>query len=383
MTLPDGACVEADVLAARLTRAVRLLTVAITLTTLAGLELPVLVANRDGYTRVGPQYLAFGLFALVAVGEAVTALRGRLRSPWRLPALVLVMLVSAGATATVRPGRLLGIPHWSFGMVGWVLVLLTFGEPVALFAALLATHWLVTLGQVALGGGAAPTLAGVLNQAMLAAVFQLSAVVFAIALRRTAVTTANAWSAGERVRTSAAVAGSLHDDRVERYAALAVTALPLLAGLGSGELDPGDESVRRSCAIEAARMRRLFADTDPVPDPLVQHIRACVELAERRGVRVVFAECGPHRAVPRPVRLALTEAAAVALATARERVRVTLVRTADAVAVSVVSDAASPAPAAVTEPRGDPDRGVIVSSVVLGEQLRIVSVWTHDGRGTG
>ncbi len=378
MTLPT----EAQFLTARLTRAVRLLTVAITLATLAGLELPVLLANRDGYTRVGPQYAAFGLFALVAVGETVTTLRGRLRSPWRWPALVLVMLSSAAATATVRPGDLLGIPHWSFGMVGWVLVLLTFGEPLALFAALLLAHYLITLAQAVSGGGVAPTLAGGLNQTMLSAAFQFSAVVFAVSLRRTAVAAATAWWAGEQARTSAAVADGLHADRVDRYAGLARTTVPLLAGLGSGGLDPGDETVRRSCAIEAARMRRLFADTDPAPDPLVHQIHACVELAERRGVRATFAERGEHRDIPKPVRLALTEAAAVALATARERIRVTLVRVPGMVTVSVVSDAVEQVRDALADLRGDPHRGVTVSWVVLGRHIRVASVWRDDGLGS-
>jgi hypothetical protein len=382
VTPADRARVEADTFAARLTRTVRLLTIAITLTTLVGLELPVLLANRGGYLRIGPQYLAFGLFALVTAGETVTTVRGRLRSPWRWPAVAVTLLASVAATATVRPADLLGIPHWSFGMVGWVLVLLTFGESLAWFAALLMAHYVITIGQVALGGGAmAPTYAGSLNQTMLAAAFQLSTVVFAIALRRTAVATAAAWRAGEQARTGAAVAENLHADRVERYAALAHTTLPLLAGLASGDLDPGAVAVRRSSAIEAARIRRLLADTDPVSDPLVHHIRACVELAEGRGVRVSFAECGEGRDIPRAVRLALTEATSIALATARDRVRVTLVRAPGTVTVSVVSDAVEEVRAALAERRGEPVHGVIVSSVVLDRCIRIASVWADDGTG--
>ena len=374
MSLPDGLRAEAGLLTARFTRAMRLLTAGITLAILGGLELPVLVANRSAYTNVLPQYLAWVLFALVAVVEAVAAASGRLPGWWRWPAVLLVLAASATATATVRPEDLLGIPHWSFGVVGWALVLLTFGEPLSRFVVLLLGHYLITLVQVLPGGVVAPTLAGVLNQAMLAAAFQLSAAVFAAGLGRAATGTAHAWWRGEQERTRAAIADSLHADRVERYALLATTTSPLLAGLGSGALDPGNEAVRRSCAIEAARMRRLLADTDLVADPLVHHIRACVELAEQRGVRAAFAERGEYVDIPKPIRLALTEAAAAALATARETIRVTLVRTPSTVTVSVVSDAVPALTAALAEISGATD-AVTVSSVVLGDQIRVASVW--------
>ena len=35
----------------------------------------------------------------------------------------------------------------------------------------------------------------------------------------------------------------------------------------AGVLDPADERVRTRCAVEAGRMRRLFAEQDEVPDP--------------------------------------------------------------------------------------------------------------------
>jgi hypothetical protein len=375
VTLPDEVRVEGELLTARFTWAMRLLTVTVTLAILAGLELPVLAANHSAYTNEGPQYFAFGLFTLVALGEAVTTFRRRLHSPWRWPAVALVLAASAAATATVRPEDLLGIPHWSFGVVGWVLLLLTFGEPLTVFGVLLAVHHLITAGQIVYAGMMAPMLADGLNEVMLAAAFQLSMCVFAVGLRRAGKTTADVWWHGEQERTRAAVAESLHADRLERYAALAKTTSPLLSGLGSGELDPGDEAVRRSCAIEAARMRRLFADTEPVPDPLVHHIQACVELAERRGVRATFAERGEYRDIPKPVRLALTEAAAAALATAQETIRVTVVRTPSAVTVSVVSDAVAKVQAAVAGSTTRDD--VTVSTVVAGDRIRIASVWTE------
>jgi hypothetical protein len=370
---------ETDVLIARLTRMTRLLVVAVTLAVLGGLELPVLVANHGAYPHRGPQFLAFGLFTAVALTEVGNALTGRTWGRWRWPLCALVLAASVAATATVRPDDLLGIEHWSFGAVGWVLVLLTYGEPIPAFLGLLAVHYALTIGQVVPAGTAAPTLAGALNQTMLAAVFQCGACVLTAGLHRAAVTAANAWSAGEQARTGAEVASRLHSDRVARYRELSTTTVPLLAGLAAGTLDPAADDVRRSCAIEAARMRRLFADTAAVPDPLVHHLLACLDLAERRGVAVTFAVRGDAVPVPRAVRLALTEAAAAALATARHKARVTLVRADATITVSVVSDAVDELTAAVS--RTDlAVAGVTASTVVHEGQVRVASVWKEPPR---
>lgn len=59
--------------------------------------------------------------------------------------------------------------------------------------------------------------------------------------------------------------------------------MPLLVGLGHGVLSPHDEEVRLRCGVEGTRMRRLFAEGDAVADPLLNELRACVEVAEHQG----------------------------------------------------------------------------------------------------
>jgi hypothetical protein len=96
--------------------------------------------------------------------------------------------------------------------------------------------------------------------------------------------------------------------------------------------------VQRRCAIEAARMRRLFAETDDVPNPLVHELRHCVDVADRRGVVVELEIRGHWPVPPVGIRRDLTEAALAVLATAESWARVTVVGNADLVSVGVVGD---------------------------------------------
>src|SRR5207244_3185595 len=123
-------------------------------------------------------------------------------------------------------------------------------------------------------------------------------------------------------------------DRGRRYREVATTAGPLLSGLADGTLDPANPDVVRRCAIEAARMRRLFADSDDRGDRLLHEVRACVDLAERRGVAVDVISDGSWPELPREVRHALTDGPMQVLSTLRpdaQTARVAVVGTPDAV----------------------------------------------------
>ena len=94
--------------------------------------------------------------------------------------------------------------------------------------------------------------------------------------------------------------------------------------------------------IEAARIRRLFAEADDTSDPLVHELAACIDLVGRRGVVVQLAIRGQCPPLPQPVRRGLTEPALVALTTAVSAARVTLVAVSNRVVLSVVTDGAGP-----------------------------------------
>lgn len=162
-------------------------------------------------------------------------------------------------------------------------------------------------------------------------------------------------------------------NRARRTAELATTSGPLLAGLASGQLDPASPRVRSRCAVEAARMRRLFVAESADLDPLVNQLRACIELAERgSGLRVQFAERGEPRSVPVRARLALTEAAATVLATATEPVRITLVRTSSEIVVSVITTASPAVEAALGAVRVD---DVALTTVATAEHVQAKATW--------
>jgi len=78
-----------------------------------------------------------------------------------------------------------------------------------------------------------------------------------------------------------AVADRIRSARQARWLELRATAEPLLSGLAAGTADPADRAVQRACAVEAARLRRLFAEADDTPDPLVHELHACADVAQR------------------------------------------------------------------------------------------------------
>jgi hypothetical protein len=340
----------------------------IALIILYGLELPKLLNNWDSYRSTAVQVAVM----VVLTAVPLVAWRADVVRRWRWPLIAIVLLASIASTLTVAPTDLLGTAHWSDEVVGWSLVLLSMDRPMSLFLGLLAVHYVPAYLLAMFNGPVDVTFAGVVNTTTITSAFQVAVVLFANALRRVAMSVARVALADERVRTNEAVADQLHSDRKDRYAALAETTAPLLQGLGSGTLNPGDASVRRSCAIEAARMRRLFGETTVGPDPLVDELMACVGLAERNGVSVRFSERGERPPVPTAVRRMLTESAVAVLATAEGDVRLTVVGAADKVTVSIVAKAAEPEVPTV-------DNSLVTTSTVRsGDRLWIEATWKGE-----
>jgi hypothetical protein len=359
----------ADVIGTSFLRGLRWATVAITLIVLFGLQLPVVLTNRDSYSSFGVQLLAIAVFCAIALVVAATTVLRRELGAWRWPLMVVVLAASIASTAGVAPRDLFGVAHWAYGTVGWPLVLLSFGCGIGVLGGLLATHYCVTVVQALAAGAAATTFAGVVNVTAVTASFHLSVGVFGVMLRKLAATAATTAREQERLRTEEAVVAQLHADRGERYAALAGSVAPLLRGLAAGTLDPADAAVRRSCSVEAARMRRLFAEDPAAPDPLLHELWACVELAERNGVAVRFAERGERPPLPKQARRLLTEPAVAALATATSTARLTVVGRDGTVTVSAVADA--PPEAVPSVDTG----GVTTSTVVTGDQIWVEATW--------
>lgn len=335
---------------------------------LLGLDLPRLLSSQDAYHAMWPQYVTWlGLLAVTVVVAVATWRDKPLgRSRWVL--LAFVFALSVLGAVSVKPEFLLGPAHWSEGDAGWQVVLLMMDSRVAVFASVLVAQYLMTFGVAVVAGQAALSVVGVVNATWAVLTYQLAIAMIAAVLRGLAVRSAKVARDEEQLRTAEAVARQLHEDRKQRYAGLAETTVPLLQGLASGELDPAEESVRRSCAVEAARMRRLFAEGSTVSDPLLHELRACIETAERLGVPVSFAERGTRPTLPAQIRRRLTEPTIAALATARGKARVTVTGTDETVTVSVL---------AACEPftsTSDTD-GVSISAMQSGDRWWIQATW--------
>lgn len=331
---------------ARFLRALRVATLAITLAVLLLLILPWFPAHAAGYPSYEAQLGAFAVLVAVTVIAGAFLVRSWPLARWRWPLVGLVLLVAVVAMVGTPPARLGGDLGWTIRCVGWVVLLLLLDDSVMAVGVVLAAHLLLVLGYLVASGQGRPAVLAELAMAnVLPLVFQLAVATAAHMLRRTSVTAALVADEEEEVRTAEAVAEQLHRDRSDRYAQARISAVPLLDGLASGQLDPDDEQVRTRCAIEAARMRRLFAENDDVHDPLVHELHSCLDWAERRGLAVHLVVRGRCPPLEKEVRRALTEPVIAVLATARSRsrARVTVEASERSVAVNVLADAESPA----------------------------------------
>ncbi|WP_309111139.1 hypothetical protein [Saccharothrix sp.] len=288
-----------EVTVERLLRGVRWAIVVITAVSLLGFALPVLVAGGEAYRSLPRQVAAFALLLVVLVFG--TRPRGPAR--WVLPALV---LVASGLALTGMHDRfVVSEEEWSFGVIGWfgVLLLLDLGPRAT--CAFLALHVAGSFAYTAWVGQDTGDLAVV---AVLVLGYQLPVVAAAAVVDRVAADAARAARREAATRTASSVAERLHEDRKARYDALLPTVVPLLTDLTEGRADLTDDRVRARYAVEAARMRRLFAEQDDVPDPLVHELRACVDVAERRGVAVHLDTLGERPTPPVVVRRELVDA---------------------------------------------------------------------------
>ncbi|MFD3374113.1 MULTISPECIES: sensor histidine kinase [unclassified Streptomyces] len=348
------------------------------------LSLHLLTAHQGVYRPAWAQTAAFVCLAAVAATGAAFLLRGRQIPPrvrgWSLGA---VLAVSATGAFTLPPERLTGAEDWAFGVVGWHALFLLADLPVRAFAAFLGAHIGLNATAVFLSG--VPTAAESATMGISAISicgFQLSVgVLLTHLLDGTAPAAGTAAAQEEELRTRERIHEDMQRDHKDRYRALAATTVPLLAGLGHGVLSPYDEEVRLRCGVEAARMRRLFAESDAVLDPLLNELRACVEVAERQGVTVSLAVRGQRGQVPLEVRRKLIDPVTVILGHTRSTARVTVVWTPRTVRVSVVgvdcADGRNTGEAAPSHGRAT-DAKVSVARTTRGGSVWVEASWSKS-----
>lgn len=176
--------------------------------------------------------------------------------------------------------------------------------------------------------------------------FQLGVMVITRVLLRDARLAVEAAAEHDAARTREELVRQREQDLRAGFEGQLGAVLPLLADLADEQVSVADETTRLRCSVAAVQLRRLFAENDDVPDPLLHELTACVDAAERRGVVVSLAVSGTVTPVPTEVRRELVAPMAQALATAGGRAKVSLLRTATEVRVAVVADAASVLPEA-------------------------------------
>jgi hypothetical protein len=281
--------------------------------------------------------------ALAVIGAAGVFLLRRDQPAMSLSCVLAgcVLLLAAGVTVAHPPQQALNEGAWVWISVGWFGLLLLIRQPLWVFCSLLVANAAVTGAYLTLNGIVDRLTVGrfVVATCMTAGI-QLVAWLAAAFLHRAAADAATASVALAETRARETTAEKMHTSRAHRYGYLATESKWLLAGLADSSLDPGDAEVQRRCAIESARLRRLFAETDDVADPILHELRAGADVAERRNVTVDLVAVGDMPQLPVEIRRALLDAPLVALSTTASHARVTVVANPDEVLVSVLGDAA-------------------------------------------
>lgn len=340
-----------DEVQAQLRRGLRIATLLLAVLTVDALGLINLLRHLGSHDLPAAQFAALGALTAVLGTEAVLVVRRLRWGALRRPALAVVLAACALSYLTLPSGKTSTAVDWMFGAAGWVIVVVLLDRPLRTVLAFLVAHELLALTNLLMFHEVSRgTLARFATGSVTVFGLPLCVAVVAAVLGRIGTEAARATRELERVRTAEAVAEAAHRRRTQRFAELAGTTVPLLEGLADGSLAPSDPAVRRGCAIEAARMRRLFAETDTVDNPLLHELSHCADIADRKGVEVELDARGRWPVPPVAVRRDLTDAALTALATADSWARVTVVGSAELVSVSVVADCVEPVAPTPTTP---------------------------------
>lgn len=363
---------EPYLFAERVFPVMRIVLLAIVTLTQAVLAAPQLVGHQDAYRPAWAANLAFVALAVTGAVCAAWVLRGKpLPLYVVVPGTVVVLLASVVATGSVPSGSHFSELHWSFGLVGWYLFLLLADRVVVLVGALCVY---VATGVVQFAAAGLPDRAGIGAAAIVlvsVAGFQFAVVVVVWVLHRRAGQAGEVAAERDRLAIRQALAEQRGLDHRQKFAGQLGATLPLLAGLADGTLDPRAPATLQRVTLAATQLRRLFAENDAMPDPLVHELSACVDVAERRGLEVSLAVSGETVPVPTAVRRELTGPVITALSVARSRARVSLLRTGEEIRVAVIADTDANTADLITS--GSP--GIDVAWYAHGEQTRTEVRW--------
>ncbi|MEU4480859.1 hypothetical protein AB0F68_22815 [Micromonospora sp. NPDC023966] len=333
---PGAAATAAHAVSDASDRGARIVAVVIALAWHLAIGLPALLG---AWSRLAaPPVVAAGWLVTAAIGGAagVRLLGGGLPPARRLAAALLVVDGTVFAAAGER--QLFTTANWVWGGLAWFFLVVLWRRPLGWLLALLGAHAAIALAAVVLHDATAP--ADLSRYAMYVygtsslpvAVFAGAAAIAALARDRAGTAAAALVVAAERDAAERA-----RRDRQARLALVSGTAKEVLAALAAGDADPADPAVRHRALLAAARLRRLIAESDDVPDPLLHELRAAADLAERNGLPIALVALGAPPELPVEVRRRLADPPTAALAGARGWARLTVVAGPDEVVVSLVT----------------------------------------------
>ncbi|MDG4821252.1 hypothetical protein O7635_05220 [Asanoa sp. WMMD1127] len=289
-----------------------------------------------------PWASAAGWVLFIVVGVLATA---RLFYGFAVPVypLLAVLLIVDVLVIAVSPGDLIfHSGNWAWGTIGWFAVLLLYDKGVGqLVGVLVANAGVSLIGVVnaSADGEGAIDLSRFVMYIYGTGVLPIALVAAMGALRETARGAAAQEAQRAALESERLGAVQAQRERQERLGIVSEAAGALLHDLATGRADPAEPDVQRACALAAARLRRLIAESDDVPDPLLHELRACVDVAERQGVPVDLIAVGELPELDVAIRRRLAEPLAATLATARDWARVTVVAQPDEVVVSLTTPA--------------------------------------------
>ncbi|KAA0024913.1 sensor histidine kinase [Antrihabitans cavernicola] len=229
----------------------------------------------------------------------------------------------------------------------WTLVALTFRSTPRKSLLLLAGGWFLACA-VELVRSPTRETAAILGCDIAGIAFvQGIAIIFVVLLR-------SGWSqwrelAHQYARISAlqAINQALQRDYYRRYEELSRSVVPLLRGLADRTLSPCDPGMRARALIDAARLRRLFAQSDSFDHPLLQELRPSIDRAEAEGVNVTFDIAAALPELTDDARCELLAAPMLLLARSRSQARIVVTTGPGSVTLSVVCDCTAEARNAV------------------------------------
>lgn len=319
----------------------------------AAINLPALLLNWPAYRQ--PWVAGTGWLVFAGAGIVASAWLLRRIRPLAGPLVGVLLLVDAAVSATVPPDLLFGPANWGWGTIGWFALLVFWDRGVGGLVAVLATGSAIALATVlANGGGNAADLSRYTMYLYGTAVLPIALHYGAGLLSTMARNRAAAVAARTGIEAERLAAGHAHRERQQRLRLIGRTAGAVLAALADGQVDPADPAVQQRCAREASRLRRLIAESDDVPDPLLHELRACVDVAERNGLPIEFVVIGSPPPLPVEIRRRLAEPHTATLATARQWARLTVLAGPEEVVVSVTTPGgAGVSVAAATAGAGD------------------------------